>query len=95
MIIQVHITNKDLERFFDAAGYITSYETVTDFITAYHNRLKEVERYELHVVTPAQKIPAKPFFEQIMKEQMLTPDARTISIIDKLIKDENNHSTAS
>lgn len=85
MIIQIHITDEQLASYLARLRYETKMKEVSEFETAYHNRLVERKMDRLHVKVDGRWFPAKPFFEGLLdKGLMQMLDGLTTNKVKKL-----------
>ena len=73
MILQLHITDAELKTALENKGFIVIKVEVSEFTSAYHNRLKEVITTKLYAKLPEKKIAweAKEVLEHVIKNQFL------------------------
>lgn len=72
MIIQVHLTDSEAIDWLQAQGYTCELRTITEFRSAYHNRLEEHGINRLHVNVNGKWEPARPFAEALLKHNIVS-----------------------
>jgi hypothetical protein len=72
MIIQIHLTDTQLEEYLKLVGYETQMVDVPEWRSEYHNRSEPVTVSRLHVVLSDGSVkPAKEFFEKLIDETII------------------------
>lgn len=85
MILQIHITDAELIHFYRRLGIEAKMKEVTEYRSAYHNQIKEIQRDIPVVEMNGQKQAAHAVFERYVKNRLLSPATEDYSLIRNLL----------